>query len=127
MSGFKVNLHLNSSQKMLCDRGLSKMGSVQKIIDSEVLRRSTPYIPMQSGNLIKSGITGTVIGSGEVQYIAPYARRQYYHNAGRGRQGLAKRNAHNYKCLRGKQWFERMKADHKDDILRLAKEKAGGK
>lgn len=127
MSGFIAKLHLNSNSRMLEDRGLNKMGAVQKVIDSEVLRRSDPYIPMLSGNLKRSGTTGTVIGSGEVKYIAPYARKQYYNNAGRGRQGFTKKNAHNYKCLRGKMWFERMKADHKDDILRAAKEKAGGK
>lgn len=127
MSGFTVKLHLNNSSKMAGDRGLNKMGAVQKVIDSEVLRRSDPYVPMLSGNLKKSGITGTVIGSGEVKYIAPYAHKQYYRNAGRGRQGITKKNAHNYKCLRGKLWFERMKADHKNDILKVAKEKAGGK
>lgn len=81
MSGFTAKLHLNSNSRMLEDRGLNKMGAVQKVIDSEVLRRSDPYIPMLSGNLKRSGTTGTVIGSGEVKYIAPYARKQYYNNA----------------------------------------------
>ena len=90
----------------------------QKYVDSETLRLSDPYVPMNTGTLKKSGISGTVLGSGEVVYTAPYARQQYYTNAGKGRQGLAKRNSHNYKCLRGKLWFERMKADHKDEILR---------
>lgn len=90
----------------------------QKYVDSETLRLSTPYVPYDNGGLIKSGISGTVMGSGEINYTAPYARQQYYTNAGRGKQGLTKRNSHNYKCLRGKLWFERMKADHKDEILR---------
>lgn len=89
----------------------------QKYVDSEVLRRSDPYVPMDTGALIKSGISGTVLGSGEVDYTAPYAREQYYNNAGKGKQGTAKHNSHNYKCLRGKLWFERMKADHKQEIL----------
>jgi hypothetical protein len=29
--------------------------------------------------------------------------------------------------LRGKCWFERMKVDHLQDILKTAREKAGGK
>lgn len=89
----------------------------QKYVDSEVLRLSDPYVPKRIGNLIKSGISGTVLGSGEVDYTAPYARWQYYNNAGRGKQGTTKHNSHNYKCLRGKMWFERMKADHKKEIL----------
>lgn len=97
--------------------------NAQKFVDSETLRLCDPYVPRCDGDLIKSGIEGTVIGSGVVEYIAPYAKRQYYTNAGRGKQGLTKRNAHNYKCLRGKLWLERMKADHLDEIEQNVKEK----
>ncbi len=95
----------------------------QKFVDSETLRLCAPYTPRREGDMIKSGISGTVIGSGVVEYTAPYAKRQYYTNAGRGKQGLTKRNAHNYKCLRGKEWLERMKADHLDELERKVKEK----
>ncbi|MEI3577921.1 MAG: minor capsid protein [Acutalibacteraceae bacterium] len=123
----KVTVKLNPTSKVLGTRGLDDGGRVQKALDSEVLRRSDPYVPMRTGALKKSGIIGTKIGSGLVQYVAPYAKKQYYNNAGRGRQGMAKKNAHNYKCLRGKLWFERMKTDHLNDILKTVKEKAGGK
>lgn len=86
----------------------------QKYIDSEVLRLSDPYVPMQTGMLKKSGISGTVIGSGKVEYIAPYGRKQYYENAGMGKEGLNKTGG----GLRGKFWFERMKANHKKEILK---------
>lgn len=88
----------------------------QKYVDSEILRLSDPYVPMQTGMLKKSGISGTVIGSGKVEYIAPYGRKQYYTNAGRGKEGM--NNSGSTKGLRGKFWFERMKADHKKEILR---------
>lgn len=81
----------------------------QKFIDSEVLRLSDPYVPMKTGMLKKSGISGSVIGSGVVEYTVPYAKRQYYTNSGTGQ--------------RGKLWFERMKADHKDEIVEKAREK----
>ena len=87
----------------------------QKYIDSEVLRLSDPYVPMNTGMMKKSGISGTVLGSGEVDYTAPYARQQYYTNAGRGKEGLNASGG--TRGLRGRQWFERMKADHKDEIL----------
>lgn len=85
----------------------------QKYIDSEVLRLSEPYVPIQTGMLKKSGISGTVIGSGKVEYTAPYGKKQYYTNAGRGKEGM-----NNGGGLRGKFWFERMKADHKKEILK---------
>lgn len=95
-----------------------RLAMAQKILDSEVLRRCDPYVPRYSGRLIDSGVKGTIIGSGKVEYIAPYAIYQYYGNKGKGRQGLTKRSKKNYKCLRGAYWFERMKADQKDDIFR---------
>ncbi|MCM1220531.1 MAG: minor capsid protein [Lachnospiraceae bacterium] len=86
----------------------------QKYVDSEILRLSDQYVPMQTGMLKKSGISGTVIGSGKVEYIAPYGRKQYYENSGKGIEGVNKPGG----GLRGKLWFERMKADHKKEILR---------
>lgn len=111
----------NTTETMLKGRGLEPCGKVQKAIDNEVLRRSDPYVPMRTGVLKKSGFLATKIGSGEVVYGAVYADEQYYHNAGRGRQGTAKGG------LRGKYWFERMKVDHLDDILKTANNAAGGK
>lgn len=95
----------------------------QKYVDSETLRLCDPYVPMLTGTLKKSGTLGTVIGSGVVEYIAPYAKQQYYTNAGRGKQGTQKHNSHNYKCLRGKFWLERIKADHLEEIEKGVKEK----
>lgn len=91
----------------------------QKYIDSEVLRLSAPYNPFRHGDMIRSGTTGTVLGSGVVEYTAPYAKKQYYTNAGRGTEGInAVKGA---KGLRGPFGFERMKADHKGEILKGAK------
>ena len=116
-----VKTVFNSTSTMLKDRGLESGGNVQKVIDSEVLRRCDPYVPFRTGALKKSGILGTKIGSGEVVWNAVYANRNYYTNAGRGKQGTASGG------LRGKFWFERMKADHLPDIIKTAKEAAGGK
>lgn len=91
---------------------------VQVFIDNEVLRKCDPYVPMDTGTLKKSGILGTVVGSGEVIYIAPYARIQYYNNKGTGNN--------NKSGLRGPYWFERMKADHKNQIFEDAKKKLEG-
>ena len=115
------------TQAMMKKRGLDPAGKVQMYLDSEVLRMSDPYVPFLTGNLKRSGQLGTVIGSGLVQYNAIYAHEQYYHNAGRGKQGLTKKNSHNVHCIRGKLWFERMKADHLQDLIEKVAEKAGGR
>lgn len=88
----------------------------QKYVDSETLRHSDPYVPFLTGMLKKSGTTGTVLGSGVVKYTAPYAKKNYYQNGGRGIEGLHASGG--VRGLRGKFWFERMKADHKKEILK---------
>ena len=55
-----------------------KFTEAQKTVDSEVLRLCNPYTPMDSGDLIKSSVISTVIGSGLVQWTMPYARKMYY-------------------------------------------------
>ena len=55
-----------------------KFTRMQKFVDSEVLRRCSPRVPFQTGTLEKSGKLGTTVGSGIVEYIAPYARKQYW-------------------------------------------------
>ncbi len=79
----------------------------QKFVDSEVLRRCSPRVPFDTGMLEKSGKLGTVIGSGEVDYAAPYAAAQYYNTS----------ESRSYDLNRGSQWFERMKASEKEEIL----------
>lgn len=79
----------------------------QEFVDSECIRRMNPETPRRTGALIKSATLGTVIGSGEINQIAPYARRQYYE--------------HKEKSY----WFERMKNRHKDKILEGARKFAG--
>lgn len=106
---------IKPTDKLLSDRGLSNKGRVQQFVDSEVLRLTAPYIPFKTGMLIKSGTLGTVVGTGEVNYIAPYAAKQ--------NQTATSRS---YDAQRGGQFFERMKIDHRDEILRGAKKRSGG-
>lgn len=106
----------NGGQANLCwDGGFRKARSnmfnrKQMIVDSEVLRYCSPLVPFWTGALMRSGITGTVVGSGNVEYTAPHARNQYYHTA----------QTRPYDSRRGAKWFERMKTAHKKDIQRAA-------
>jgi hypothetical protein len=88
----------------------AKFSKAQATVDSECLRYMDPLTPLRTGTMIKSATLGTVIGSGEIIYLSPYARRQYYNNKG-GSPGHPQARA---------LWFETMKAAHKEDILRAA-------
>lgn len=79
----------------------------QEFVDSECLRYMNPLTPRRTGAMIKSATLGTVIGSGSIEYLAPYARRQYYEH---------KEKSH---------WFETMKASKKDAIMKGANQIAG--
>ena len=81
--------------------------NAQEFVDSECLRYMNTLTPRLTGFMIKSATLGTVIGSGSIEYLAPYARRQYYEH---------KEKAH---------WFETMKASKKDVILKGANRIAG--
>ncbi len=76
--------------------------NAQEFVDSECIRRMNPETPRRTGVLVKSATLGSVIGSGEINQIAPYARRQYYEHKTKSK------------------WFERMKNRHKDSILKGA-------
>ena len=95
--------HLNWAPGFKPDKEAG-FSNAQEFVDSECIRRMTnPEIhPRKTGVLIKSATLGTTIGSGEINQIAPYARRQYYE--------------HKEKSY----WFERMKNRHKDSILKGA-------
>lgn len=87
----------------------------QSFLDSEVLRLMAPYTPLQTSMLIKSATLGTVIGTGKINQIAPYAAWQYYRTD----------TTRKYDPRRGAYWFERMKIDHRAHLLKGAAEKAG--
>lgn len=89
----------------------SKFLQAQKVVDNLILKFSEPYIPLITGTLVKSGILGTIVGTGEIIYTAPYAKRVYYES---------KPPPRGNGTLRGNFWFERMKADHKEEILNEA-------
>lgn len=95
----------------------ARYSKAQVFVDSEVLRLSAPYTPLRTGVLVKSGTLGTDIGSGEVSWIAPYAKNLYYSARAPGSQTGP---------LRGPFWFERMKTVYKQRIILGAKRIGGG-
>lgn len=53
-------------------------GAGKAQLDNAVLKDTDKYVPMRTGVLKKSGVLGTRVGSGEIVYIAPYAKKCYY-------------------------------------------------
>lgn len=103
-------------RNVIRNHGLEPNGRVQRFIDSECLRLSEPKVPKDTGALIQSGIINTDIGSGEIKYQTPYARRLYYHPEYNFQQSPE----------RGAYWFDRMKQQYKKQILKGASRIAGG-
>ena len=94
-----------------------KWNTAQEYVDTQVLRLCDPYIPKDTGVLKNSGILNTQIGSGEVKYRTPYARRWYYMPA-KFDQGFG---SGMNTTGRGNYWFHRMVREHKQHILEGAK------
>jgi hypothetical protein len=110
---FKAELKFNTNFK---PKWMKRYSDAQKFVDSEVLRVCEPYIPLRTSMLIKSGILGTEIGSGMVQWIAPYAKAQYYSPRKAGSETGP---------LRGPFWFKRSMVENKPRIIAGARRIAG--
>ena len=117
-----------------------KDGAGQMYIDQECIRLLDPYTPNMNGGLIQSLRTNSVIGSGQLNQITPYARYLYYGYlmvdpiTGKGcfrdkngrmwsRPNVSKvltKTPLNFNQSRspmaGPHWFDRMKKDHLEEI-----------
>ena len=135
--------------EMLALAGFDEHGRVQQAIDKAVIDYTMAYWAFDTGTLARSAYTATDIGSGEVVYPGPYAHYMYYgevygpnipvfeddsgiptrwfsppgqpkHPTGRQIQYKSDKNP-----LAGSFPFERMKADHLQDIIEEARKVAG--
>lgn len=113
-----------------------KLIRVQKYIDESCIKLMLPYTPMLTGKMIQSATNGTVIGSGRIVYLSPYARYQYYgklmvsrltgssyarHGESKVLTGKPLRHQTSKQPHAGAMWFERMKSDKKVQILQGAR------
>lgn len=117
-----ISFNIKIPEKILRERNVDDFGIVQKKLDTDVLNYCQAYVPKKSGALIRSGFSGTKIGSGNITYSAPYARYQYY-----GKSKTGKPLHYSGGGLRGAYWFERMKSTSKYKLLVEAAILAGGK
>ena len=132
----KLEMERKSVGEILQNHGLQEGGAVQKLIDSECMRYMSDYMPRrQAGELEHKMVMATVIGSGEIDTPGPYAHYLYegilYVSPTTG-SAWAKKNEIKVPTgkeltyagvpMRGKKWLERMKSDHKEDILQSARD-----
>ena len=130
----------STSMKLIWGKSFARnrtesFSETQKFIDSECIRLMVPYTPMRNGALDKAATLGTKIGSGEIHYIIPHARYQYYGKlmvssitgsafAARGESKVLTEKDLVYNKARHplaqRLWFETMKHNHKEQILRGA-------
>jgi hypothetical protein len=91
-----------------------RFSAAQKYIDDTVIEKLEDYTPIANErfkNHGKMSRSHKIETAGVIINTEPKARREYYTN-----KGFSGAN-------RGKLWLERMKADHKEEIARKAKEK----
>ncbi len=107
--GTNIKLKIDPADKILLKRNLNRNGKGQQFFTHEVRRLSDPYVPFLSGTLKNTAQELT----NRIEYVQPYAKRQYYENRGNG--------------LRGSHWTERMWADRGKEIIQSVAAYCGGK
>ena len=139
-----------SAEALKAKYGLGKGGRAQIALDKAVIDYCKPYCPMDTGVLANSAYTATVLGSGEVVYPGPYAHYQYYGEVygpnipifddntgqptgyysppGKKKHPTGRNLTYNTDInpLAGSFWFNRMKADHFDDVVQEVQKAMNG-
>lgn len=144
---FDARLELDDLNAILARRGLLPGGRVQAVVDEAVLRYCAPKVPFDTGYLIRQALQTSIIGQGLIVYGTPYARYLYYGEVygpnipifeagelagfysppGQKKHPTGRALTYQGAPERGAFWFERMKAEHREDIVRKAAAAAGGR
>ena len=105
----RVKVRLDPARALLAYRKIVKGVQEQRFMVSEVRRKTDPYVTFLNGPLINSAVEH----ENSIEYVTPYARRQYYEHKGDG--------------LRGREWDKRMWADRGKEITQSVADYIGGK
>ena len=91
----------------------------QAVLDQQILKDSNNYAPMDTTELVRSGIRMSMIGQGQIIWDTPYARHLYYNpqynfskDVNPQAQGL---------------WFEAAKAAHLPEWVGITAREMGGR
>lgn len=105
----RVTINIDKTEKILLKRNLGKNSKAQKLFTSEVARMANPYVPFDTGTLKDKTV---ILEIDKIIYKAPYAKKQYNENKGKG--------------LRGKQWIPRSWSDRGNEVVRTIARFVGG-
>ena len=78
MSGLTFNVKSTLKETEIKADLEAKARQVQAPLDALIMADSNYFCPIKTGTLQKSAIINSRIGSGELVWRTPYARRQYY-------------------------------------------------
>ena len=78
MSGIKFKSKVKIDTVTLAKKYEQKCKKIQPYLDALILGDSNYFCPLKTGKLQQSAIINSRIGSGELVWETPYARRQYY-------------------------------------------------
>ena len=112
--GITFSVRADFDEAALMRRFRDGASRAQKKLDAQVIADSNFYCPLKTGTLQRSATIGSVIGSGTVRWVTPYARRQYY-GVGFDRSKDPNPNA-------TAKWFEAAKARKQEQWRRLVED-----
>lgn len=142
----KINTHIGSVDiKIDTSRIDRNTREAQKLLNEQIVADCDPLIPSQQGALRNSVNYPDGIYGGVIEYNTPYAHYQYegevygpnipiydtqgnitgYWSPPNKKPAGRKLQYHPEGTERGDHWFEKAKAQHKDDWVRLVKETIG--
>ena len=112
--GTRIKLKIDPADKIILKRGLQNNGPAQRFFTHEVRRLSQPYVPNLTGTLERTAQEFP----NRIEYVQPYARKQYYENSGRNRSRAPRA---------GRLWDKRMWPDRGKEIVQSVAKFCGGR
>jgi Minor capsid protein len=110
----KLNIKVNFDPNAAADKVDKALAKAQHALDQQVLKDSNYFIPMDTGELMRSSLRASKIGEGYLCWDTPYARRLYYNP----QYNFRKDENPNARGL----WFEEAKAIHYHEWQRIAQQ-----
>lgn len=129
----KIKVRFDSNIRMLKDR--RKLSSCKKKLISQVIKDTTPYVPMQDGILYMSAIVNQNRYKDKIVWTGPYARflykglvmvgvhsRRAWARRGEVKETINKSLSYGKKHpLAGPEWYIRSKNKNKEKWVKLTK------
>ena len=78
MSGLNFDVKTTLNEAQIKSDVTQDIKRVQAPLDAMVMADSNYFCPLKTGTLQKSAIINTVLGSGQIVWRTPYARKLYY-------------------------------------------------